>query len=54
MADERAKLHHPTEEIVRAVADEPTVKLSELDIDGWCEKVGAPPEFVERVRAEGL
>jgi len=51
---ERARHVHPTEEIVRAVEKEPTVKLSELDLDGWRERVGAPQEFVDRVRKEGL
>ncbi|MBN1807934.1 MAG: sulfatase-like hydrolase/transferase [Planctomycetes bacterium] len=48
--EELAGLRHPTEEIIDAVRDEPLVRLSELDLEGWARRVGLDGDFVERVR----
>lgn len=51
---ERAGLGDPLDEVIAAVKEEPTVKLSQLDIDRWAATCAIPAAFIDRIRKTGL
>jgi arylsulfatase len=50
--DEKAQLNTLHDEILAAIAPEPLVKLSELDMKAWQEKLKIPQEIVDYMLAE--
>ncbi|NRA38194.1 MAG: hypothetical protein HRU15_08650 [Planctomycetes bacterium] len=51
---QRAALGSEWDEVIEAVAKEDSVKLHDLDLEGWKRKCAVPDKIIQRIRKEKL